>query len=401
MRIPLAPAIILGIIFLLTDLYIWRTCLKRYGSRTPARLVLWSSVALYVLMAVAVALPRRGGDNATLLTVMWMLWSILTVYASKIVYVAIDLLGRIPGLWHGHRIKAFSRIGAVSAAAVFIAMWWGTFVGRFDIQIKEIDIPVSGLPARFDGYRIAQISDLHTGTFGTDTTFVSEVVDRVNSLGADLVVFTGDIVNSRSSEVDPHISPLSRLKARDGVFAVLGNHDYGDYSEWPSCQAKAENLKHLRDAIRSMGWTLLDNTTEIIRHGADSIALIGVENIGDPPFHTYGSLAGAYSDLSDPTLKILLSHNPAHWTDSIRNDKSKNIALTLAGHTHAMQMQVGGWSPAAYRYPTWGGLYSSADSARKLYVNIGLGEVGLPSRMGGAKPEITLITLSNKDSHHN
>lgn len=401
MRIPLVPAIILGIIFLFTDLYIFRVCKSRCDSRTPSRVALWSSVALYLLFAVAVALPRRSGDNATLLTVMWMLWSLMTVYASKIVFVAVDLIGRIPELWKRHRVKAFSWLGIAGAIATFTAMWWGTLVGRFDIHVNEVKVEVSNLPAEFEGYKIAQISDLHTGTYGTDTTFVSDVVDRVNSLGADLVVFTGDIVNSRSSEIDPHTSPLSRLKAKDGVFAVLGNHDYGDYAVWPSEEAKAQSRMHLRKAIAGMGWNLLDNRTEILRHGGDSIALIGVENIGDPPFHTYGSLVRAYKDLSDPTFKVLLSHNPAHWTDSIRDDSTKNIALTLAGHTHAMQMEVAGWSPAVFRYPTWGGLYSSPDSTRNLYVNIGLGEVGFPSRIGGAKPEITLITLSNKDSHHN
>lgn len=396
MRIPFLPALLLAVIFILVDLYIYKVCRRRFASRKPSQICLWSSLVLYALLILAIALPRRSGDNGTLLCVMWMLFSLMSVYVSKIVFVIFDLIGRIPQLWKSRRLRFVSLIGIGASVVTFLAMWWGALINRFDIDVREVEIPVKGLPDSFDGYRIVQISDFHTGTYGNDTTFVSKVVNTINGLDADLVVFTGDIVNSRSKEIDPHVAPLSKLNGRDGVYAVLGNHDYGDYAVWPTPEAKEESRRHLRDAIRRMGWTLLDNSTAILREGADSLALIGVENIGDPPFHIYGSLDMAYPDLSDGVTKILLSHNPAHWTDSIENDPSKNIALTLAGHTHAMQMEVGGWSPAVFRYPTWGGLYASPDSVRHLYVNIGLGEVGFPARIG-ATPEVTVLTLRKSD----
>lgn len=178
---------------------------------------------------------------------------------------------------------------------------------------------------------------------------------------------------------------------------MLGNHDYGDYMDWPDARAKEENLDLLKALQARMGWKMLNNATDTLRSAAgDSVMLIGVENVGDPPFRTYGDLDAAYpGDLVDPNVKILLSHNPAHWTDDIQDAPDKNIALTLSGHTHAMQIRVLGMSPSRFRYPTWGGLYADSDNAHKLYVNIGLGEVAFPARIG-ATPEITLITLRRK-----
>ena len=250
------------------------------------------------------------------------------------------------------------------------------------------------MPAEFEGYRIAQISDLHVGTYGNDTAFVSSLADRLNALDADLIVFTGDIVNSRAAELVPHAGPLSRISAPDGVLSILGNHDYGDYASWPDAAAKRENMELLKSLQGKMGWRLLLNETETLRRGQDSIIVIGVENIGDPPFPVYGSLPKAYPQLSDSVVKILLTHNPAHWVDSIASRPDINIPFSMAGHTHAMQIEILGWSPAKYRYPTWGGLYTDDDNSHKLYVNIGTGTVGFPARVG-ATPEITLFTLEN------
>ena len=165
---------------------------------------------------------------------------------------------------------------------------------------------------------------------------------------------------------------------------------------WPSPEAKVADRRHLVELQEGMGWKMLNNATAVIHRGADSIAIVGVENIGDPPFPVYGDLDKAYpGDLADPVFKILMSHNPAHWTADIADAPDKNIPLTLSGHTHAMQMEVLGVSPAALRYSTWGGMYSDADGSHSLYVNIGIGEVGIPARIG-ATPEITLFTLSKK-----
>lgn len=397
MRIPLLPALIFILLNLLVDAYIYRALKRRCDSLTPSRIQLWTSAALQIVALIAVCLPRRSGDNAMLLTVMWMLFSYLSVYFAKYLFVLFDLLARIPELFRAPRARWLSRTGAVLGGVFFLSIWWGALFGRYIIDVKEVEIPVSDLPESFEGLRIAQISDLHTGTFGTDTTFVSRLVDSINAQRPDVIVFTGDIVNQRSAELEPHLRPLSRLKAPMGVYSILGNHDYGDYSNWPGPYAKEANLEQLKEMQTRMGWRLLLNETEVLRRGSDSIAIIGVENIGDPPFHIYGSLAKACPAVNDSVTKILLSHNPAHWADSISGRPDTRIALTLSGHTHAMQAEIGGISPAALRYREWGGLYYDRDSLHALYVNIGAGTVGFPARVGAA-PEITILTLKQKTS---
>ena len=265
-------------------------------------------------------------------------------------------------------------------------------VTRNSIKVNEVAVSFPELPLQFNGYRIVQISDMHVGSFGNDTTFVSKVVNTINDLHPDLILFTGDIVNRESDELIPFVNTLSRLNAPDGVISVLGNHDYGDYKKWSSEKAKTDNLSLMRSLQNDMGWTLLDNDYRLIFNSDDSIAVIGVENWGEPPFSRYGDLKKAYPNLNDSVFKILLTHNPSHWLAEVT--PSTNINLSLSGHTHAMQIMFDlgkhKFSPAKWKYDQWGGLYDN--NGQKLYVNIGLGEVGIPARFG-ATPEITLITL--------
>ena len=396
MRLPIFPMIMIILINLLVDSYIYRALKRRCRSALPARIQFWSALALFVLIIVTVMLPRRNCSNELLQTVMWCLYAYFTFYIPKYIFLLFDLLARIPQLFKKERLSWLSMAGAVIALLTFVAMWWGALINRYSIDVNRVDIEIAGLPDKFDGYTIAQISDFHVGTYGNDTSYVAKVVDTVNGLNPDVIAFTGDIVNSKTAELLPHISPLSRLSAPDGVFSILGNHDYGDYSEWPSALAKQDNMKRLYQLQKDMGWRLLLNETEFVRRGNDSIAIIGVENIGDHPFPVYGSLRKAYPELNDSTTKILLSHNPAHWVDSISEHGNVNVPLTLSGHTHAMQMELFGWSPAEFRYKTWGGLYSDNNQKHQLYVNIGVGTVGIPARIG-ATPEITLITLKKKN----
>jgi len=294
-------------------------------------------------------------------------------------------------LFHKERLSWLSVAGGFFAILTFLLIWWGALVGRYRIQVNEVEISVANLPDSFDGYKIVQFSDIHVGTFGSDTAFVKQLVDRINAENGDLIVFTGDIVNRKTDELLPFVSVFSELEAPDGVISILGNHDYGDYSDWPDSVSKAENMSMLYDLNKKMGWNLLSNSHEYIYNGTDSIAIIGVENVGDPPFKIYGSLKNSYPDLHDSVVKILLTHNPAHWSQEV-DGSDKNIALTLSGHTHAMQMELFGVSPAVFRYKTWGGLYNDENNRHQLYVNIGTGTVGLPMRLG-ATPEITVFTL--------
>lgn len=342
--------------------------------------------------AVIAFIPKRGGDNGMLLSIMWMLFGYLSIYLPKYVITIFCLISSLPGLFGRKPLKWIAVTGYVAGALLFAGMWWGALVNRFNIHVNEVTVDIKGLPENFDGFRIAQISDLHVGTFGTDTAFVSALVDKVNSLKPDLIVFTGDIVNRHTDELIPFVMPLSRLKSPNGVVSILGNHDYGDYHDWDDAASRDKNNADLAYLQKEMRWALLKDSFVTLHKGNDSIVVMGVENVGDKPFPVYGSLARAYHDTSDSAVKILLSHNPAHWTDEISGNPRHNIALTLAGHTHAMQIELFGISPAALRYRTWGGMYADPDSTHLLYVNIGAGTVGFPARIG-ATPEIALFTL--------
>lgn len=392
MRIPLSFLIVVIAFSLLVDGYIYLAARRRCASKVPSRLQLVSALALYVALIVGVSMPRRSGADASLIAIMWVLFGYMTFLVPKIVFTAMDIVASLPKLWHSRRWTWLSVAGGVIALAAFLAMWWGALVNRFRIDVKETDVTFSRLPASFNGLRILQISDLHVGTYGEDDSFIRRLVSEINALHPDVVMFTGDIVNRHSSELIPFMDALSGIDAPYGVYSILGNHDYGDYSDWPSEEAKSADLEQLCRMQSDMGWKLLRNRTEYLRRGSDSLAIVGVENIGDPPFRIYGSLASAYPATGDSVSKILLSHNPAHWTDSIAGREDVNIALTLSGHTHAMQIEVCGISPASLRYPAWGGLYRDRSGSHALYVNIGAGTVGMPMRLG-ATPEITLLTL--------
>ena len=395
MRLPLLLILPILILDILADWYIcrgvWRRCTR--GARFWRPVSLWSSIVLGVGLLAAIAWPKKSASDYDLTGLMWFLYCYFSIYVPKYLFIIIDLLGKVPQLWHRRRIKGFAHAGITVAVLTFGLMWWGALVNRYRIEVKEIEFADPSLPSSFEGLTIAQISDLHTGSYGSDTTYVAKVVETVNALHPDIIVFTGDIVNRRSKELKPFVSTLSRLNAPLGVYSVPGNHDYGDYYAWDSAADKEANMQELYRMQHDMGWTLMNNSAHTFHAGPDSLVLIGVENIGDPPFPIYGNLDKAYpGDLADPAFKILLSHNPAHWVDDIAGSPDKNIALTLSGHTHAMQMELFGLSPATFRYDTWGGMYADIDSTRRLYVNIGIGEVGVPARIG-ATPEITLFTL--------
>lgn len=395
MRFPLLMAIVLLVVNMLVDRCLYRIIVDSSSNKLWARIQKWTSVLLALVIVFLVCLPKRNGSDGSLVGIMWTLFAYISIYVPKYIFLIFYFIGSLPLLWHGDRWRWVSIVGVILSILSFAALWWGALVDRLNIEVREVEVSIPDLPSDFDGFSIAQISDLHVGTFGSDTSFVSRLVDSINSLSPDLVVFTGDIVNRHSSEFTPFISTLRRLHAPYGVFSIMGNHDYGDYSDWPSVADKEQDVRNLWRMESEAGLTMLNNSFRWIRCGADSVALIGVENIGDPPFHVYGDLSVAYPDISDSHTKILLSHNPAHWKDDIEDNIDTNVALTLSGHTHAMQMELFGWSPAVFRYPYWGGLYTDT-TGQHLYVNIGAGTVGMPFRIG-ATPEITLFTLRPKN----
>lgn len=398
---------VLYVLTIASQSYIYKdiqTCLR--GKTKKAGIFAFWILSLGSLSLLTITIVLQISDYPDLYNVMWILFSYLTLFVPSIVYCLLSAIGRL-FKWqrNGRRMNYLALAGFLFASLLFITMWWGAFFTRNEIVVRELDYKNSSLPESFENYRVVQFSDAHVGSWGNDTTFVSKVVNKINSLSPDLVLFTGDIVNRETVELAPFIKTLSRIKAKDGVYSVLGNHDYGDYAHWDNISVKEANLELLKSWQRQMGWTMLNNDFAYIANGKDSIVLIGVENWGEPPFKQYGELAKAYPDnqlknagLYDNKFKILLTHNPEHWNQEVTS--VSNIDLTLSGHTHAMQMAFN-WgkirfSPAKFKYPLWSGFYNRVNQkgdTLSLYVNEGCGEVGIPARYGNAYPEITLIKL--------
>lgn len=283
--------------------------------------------------------------------------------------------------------KPFLYTGLTLAICNVVIILYGSLIGITQFEIKPITFNSKRLPTAFDGYKIVQLSDIHIGSWQGNQKIMKRMVDIVNAQKPDLIVFTGDLINSRTSELIEFQQVLAQLKAKDGVYSILGNHDYGTYYKWKSPKEMAANFIDLKQRQKSMGWKMLNNDHTFIHKGNDSIALIGVENEGEPPFSQHGDLTKAMKG-TEQTFQILLSHNPTHWRKEVLPKSS--IDLMLSGHTHAAQFRIRNISPATYVYREWAGMYTNGN--RGLYVNVGIGYVGLPFRFG-AWPEITVITL--------
>lgn len=296
---------------------------------------------------------------------------------------------------HISRLKFLSQIALGMTALPLAGFIYGMVRGAFDYKIHPIKVTLPNLPSAFNGLKIIQISDIHSGSF-VSTAHLEEAVKIIEREKPDLIFFTGDLVNDRASETDLYIEVLSKIKAPLGVFSTLGNHDYGDYVSWGSPEAKAENLNNLKNVHAQVGWKLLMNEHIPIKIGEDEIAIIGIENWGGSfHFPKYGDLKKAHSGTEKYPVKLLLSHDPSHWDIQVKEDY-KDIDITFSGHTHGGQfgIEIPGfrWSPSQYAYKQWAGLYSHQD--QHLYVNRGLGFLGYPGRVG-ISPEITVMELYN------
>lgn len=395
MRLQLIPVILAIIINLAIDLFLFFQIKKQNKPKWCQNSFALLSIALFIFIIITVALPRRTIGNDGLCDIMWMLFGYFSFYIPKYIALVISGICCIPKIFKKKPFKYTTIISTVCGLIVFIAMWWGALITRNHYQIKEVTIEFEDLPYQFNNYRIVQFSDIHLGTYGSDTTFIAAIVNQINQLKPDLICFTGDIVNRQTDEAYPFKDVLSRLSAPNGVLSILGNHDYGDYKKWNSTTDREINNRNLKIFEKELGWHLMNNTDTIITRGENSICIIGVENWGEDPFPKYGKLSKAHRNLTDGTFKILLSHNPRHWRNEVI--PKSNIDLMLAGHTHAMQMEFDLFgirlSPSRFRYKEWGGLYN--EGRQFLYVNIGIGEVAIPMRVG-ATPEITVFTLKRK-----
>jgi predicted MPP superfamily phosphohydrolase len=289
------------------------------------------------------------------------------------------------------RRKLISQIGFLLAAIPFVSFMYGITKGKYRYVVRRHILYFEDLPDAFDGFRIAQISDIHSGSL-KDKAAVQAGINLVKDQKPDLFVFTGDLVNNEAREIEPWLEHFSQIRAPYGQFSVLGNHDYGDYIAWRRPQDKATNLQQLKNYHASLGYRLLLDENVSIKKGGQQISLLGVENWG-LGFGQRGNLNKAMAGVDRQAFKVLLSHDPSHWEKEVKNYPSR-IHLTLSGHTHGMQMgiEVPGfrWSPIQYRYPNWAGLVS--EKGRSLYVNRGFGFHGFSGRVG-IWPEITVIEL--------
>lgn len=313
--------------------------------------------------------------------------------------VAFFQKGGMPQNTAGMSRGKFISYSALGLAAIpFSTMLFGMVKTAFDFKLRRVKIPIANLPEAFEGMKIIQISDIHSGSFISAAHF-KNAVELINQENPDAVFFTGDLVNDRASEAEPFIEVWKTLKAKFGVFSILGNHDYGDYVIWENAEDKKANFARLLEIHKEMGWDLLRNEHRIIEKDGQKIALLGVENWGSSMrFPKKGDMQAAQYNLEDVPVKILLSHDPSHW-DAVITQHYNDVDLTLSGHTHGFQfgIEIPGmkWSPSQYVYPHWAGHYTQNN--QHLYVNRGLGFLGYLGRVG-IRPEITVLELSRNSA---
>jgi uncharacterized protein len=336
---------------------------------------------------------------------------ILTLYLPKLLILLFQLLADLFGLFcfilnklskirrliMNQRFELFRsylmKVAWLIGLLVFCSVIYGMAYGRFNFQVEKVELKSAVLPEKFDKIRIVQISDIHIGSWYRHKRQLLRAIEQINSLKPDYIFFTGDMLTVTAKDMDGWYSLISKLEAKRGKYAVLGNHDYGDYYQWQNNTDKEENFRQVVKLFDSIGFRLMRNENTKLVIDGQYITLVGVDNWGHKPHPRYGDLHKAIANIDTNSFSILLSHDPSLWDEEIEG--KQNIALTLSGHTHGMQMGIRfknwKWSPAAIAYKHWAGLYSN--KKQYLYVNRGLGYVGYPGRFG-IRPEITLIELS-------
>lgn len=318
-------------------------------------------VAAYLVALLAITLPEA-------------------LYA---IFAGIGGLFKNPAMWRAGKV-----VGGVAAAGAVVATVVAVATCFRAPRVNHHTFESADLPKVFDGYKIVQISDLHLGTFVFHPKTVSKIVEAVNAENADLVVFTGDLVNFDSNEIEPFRKELAAIKGKDGVVAVMGNHDYLMYVKFKGDPGNARHIATLQNEERAAGWHLLLNSHTTVRRGNDSIVVAGSENDGKKPFPARGDLKKALQGTEKGCFKLLLTHDPSQWRRKVL--PQTDIQLTLSGHTHAGQVKILGRSPSEIAYKEWNGLYYSG--RRAIHVSSGLGEALVPLRLG-AEPCIDVITL--------
>ena len=390
------------------DLYAYQA-FKTVFRSTATPWIYWGITVAYIVLSVSISLLMSSGKvdykylgilmGASILLAVPKLVAIIPLLIEDITRLGQFLFRAAttqPTTLPGRRTFV-SQIALGLAAIPFIGIIDGIWKGRYRYRVISHTLEFEDLPNEFDGFTIAQISDIHSGSFDNQEK-VEYGVQMVNELGADAIMFTGDMVNNIATEAEPWIDTFKKLSGKNGVFSILGNHDYGDYWRFPSAQAKVDNLNRLKEIHAEMGMDLLLNESRFFERNGQRLYLAGVENWGLPPFPQYGDLQEALNGIPEDAFTVLLSHDPSHFDAEVKQH-SKKVHLTLSGHTHGMQfgIEIPGWikwSPVKFKYPKWAGLYPEPDG-QVLHVNRGFGFLAFPGRVG-MWPEITHITLRKK-----
>lgn len=391
---------------LLPDAYIWARYLRH---------VHWALQIAWWLPLLATM-----GFMTLVQTPLYQAWmfrvgmiGMLLFVIPKLLFMLISILGWLLHFAVPQMQRVMNIVGISVVAILLCIVAYGLFVGWKKLVVDEVTLTFNDLPADFDGYTIVQLSDFHIGTYNDAPECVTKIVDKVNEINPDMICFTGDLVNTSPKELDLYMDVLPKLKAKDGMYSIMGNHDYCSYAKYSSETEHMKTIRDLQSRERSFGWDLLLNENRMIRRGNDSILLAGVENSSKPPFPDYGDLKKSLSlpisqgenvgsAQGDLPFTILLSHDPTHWQREVL--KKSKVQLQLSGHTHSTQFKIFGWSPASFAYKEYAGLYemnkngeeifnpeeSDAD-ARKLFVCTGTG--GNLSFRFGVWPEIVVIHL--------
>lgn len=404
------------VLLILIDIYIYTSVHRTTRSFTPflrnfVRVGIWGITALAI--AAVVWYSATDPYYKAMSIHQWIIISVVIIYCSKLLTIFIIFIDdiqinirrfirflkvrakkKIPGKAIT-RSEFFDKVAIAAGVVPFASMVTGILSGATDYRVLRKTIYLPNLPKSFDGIRIGQISDIHAGTFFNKTA-VKGGVEMLMNERADVIFFTGDLVNYQTNEVNDYINIFDKVRAPLGVFSTTGNHDYGNYRKWSGEDAKRKNFRDLLMVHRQMGYDILMNEHRLLESGGDKIAIIGVENWGMGPairFPKYGKLDEAYRGTEDVPVRLLLSHDPSHWDAEIR-PKFSNIDLTFSGHTHGFQMgiKIGDfkWSPSQYMYKQWAGLYKEGE--QYLYVNRGFGCIGYPGRIG-MPPELTILEL--------
>lgn len=413
---------LMAVFFVLIDLYVFQAVKLAMRTAAPAtqRLITYGFWGFSILSVLSVILvftytPMTAPMKASFRT--FLVAGIFIIYISKIFTVLLMFLGDIIRFFkwivqyfQGNEAETVipnstgiaeggvSRSEFLAKTALAVGglhaggMAWGILSGAHDYHVRNVTLKLKNLPRQFDGMKIAQLSDIHSGSFFNKTA-VKGGVEMLMKEKPDMFFFTGDLVNNIAPEVKDYIDIFSKIKAPLGTFSTLGNHDYGDYTQWESREKKVQNLKDLMAAHRTMGWDLLMDENRKVSVDGESIGILGIQNWGSGNFAKYGNLEKAQQNSHDVPVKLLLSHDPSHWRAQVLNQQ-KDIDVAFAGHTHGMQygVEIGNfkWSPVQFRYKEWAGLYE--ENEQKLYVNRGFGYIGYPGRLG-IWPEITIFEL--------